>query len=229
MLTFLVLTAVTFSLFGFIIGIWADGFEKLQMIPMLVVTPLTFLGGSFYSVNMLPPGWRTITLFNPVVYLISGFRWSFYEIADVSVGVSVGMTLAFLGGLHDRGVVDFQDRLPAEELTRKRHSGCARGRDRTGIDCAEFTDSSGNGRSGHNSRGSDGRGDAVGMPSTPLTPPPRHRHRRRPRRRRAADRAGHPVAFRAPSWAPPTMPCAWPRCGIASKRQRRWPRPQAKP
>jgi ABC-2 type transport system permease protein len=96
MLTFLVLTAVTFSLFGFIIGIWADGFEKLQMIPMLVVTPLTFLGGSFYSVNMLPSGWRTITLLNPVVYLISGFRWSFYEIADVSVSVSVGMTLTFL-------------------------------------------------------------------------------------------------------------------------------------
>jgi ABC-2 type transport system permease protein len=87
---------VTFSLFGFIIGIWADGFEKLQMIPMLVVTPLTFLGGSFYSVNMLPPAWRTITLLNPVVYLISGFRWSFYEISDVSVGLSVGMTLAFL-------------------------------------------------------------------------------------------------------------------------------------
>ena len=96
MLTFLVLTAVTFSLFGFIIGIWADGFEKLQMIPMLVVTPLTFLGGSFYSVNMLPSGWRTITLLNPVVYLISGFRWSFYEIADVSIGVSVGITLTFL-------------------------------------------------------------------------------------------------------------------------------------
>ena len=96
MLTFLVLTSVTFSLFGFIIGIWADGFEKLQMIPMLVVTPLTFLGGSFYSVNMLPSGWRTITLLNPVVYLISGFRWSFYEIADVSVAVSVGMTLGFL-------------------------------------------------------------------------------------------------------------------------------------
>src|SRR5216683_3300647 len=96
MLTFLVLTAVTFSLFGFIIGIWADGFEKLQMIPMLVVTPLTFLGGSFYSVNMLPSGWRTITLLNPVVYLISGFRWSFYEIADVSVGLSVGITLMFL-------------------------------------------------------------------------------------------------------------------------------------
>ena len=96
MLAFLLLTAVTFSLFGFIIGIWADGFEKLQMIPMLVVTPLTFLGGSFYSVNMLPSGWRTITLLNPVVYLISGFRWSFYEIADVSVGLSVAMTLAFL-------------------------------------------------------------------------------------------------------------------------------------
>jgi ABC-2 type transport system permease protein len=96
MLMFLVLTAVTFSLFGFIIGIWADGFEKLQMIPMLVVTPLTFLGGSFYSINMLPPVWRSITLLNPVVYLISGFRWSFYEIADVSVAVSIGMTTAFL-------------------------------------------------------------------------------------------------------------------------------------
>jgi ABC-2 type transport system permease protein len=87
---------VTFSLFGFIIGIWADGFEKLQMIPMLVVTPLTFLGGSFYSVNMLPSGWRTVALLNPVVYLISGFRWSFYEIADVSVSISIGMTAAFL-------------------------------------------------------------------------------------------------------------------------------------
>jgi ABC-2 type transport system permease protein len=96
MLTFLVLTAVTFSLFGFVIGIWADGFEKLQMIPMLVVTPLTFLGGSFYSIDMLPPTWRTVALLNPVVYLISGFRWSFYEIADVSVAVSIGMTLAFL-------------------------------------------------------------------------------------------------------------------------------------
>ena len=99
MLAFLVLTAVTFSLFGFIIGIWADGFEKLQMIPMLVVTPLTFLGGSFYSVNMLPSGWRTITLLNPVVYLISGFRWSFYEIADVSVALRVGLTLGFLTAL----------------------------------------------------------------------------------------------------------------------------------
>jgi ABC-2 type transport system permease protein len=96
MVLFLMLTAVTFSLFGFIIGIWADGFEKLQMIPMLIVTPLTFLGGSFYSVNMLPPPWRAIALFNPVVYLISGFRWSFYEIADVNVGISVGMTIAFL-------------------------------------------------------------------------------------------------------------------------------------
>ncbi|MEO6945259.1 MAG: ABC transporter permease [Nitrobacter sp.] len=96
MLIFLVLTSVTFSLFGFIIGIWADGFEKLQMIPLLVITPLTFLGGSFYSINMLPAGWQTIALFNPVVYLISGFRWSFYEISDVSVSVSIGMTLGFL-------------------------------------------------------------------------------------------------------------------------------------
>ncbi|MDB5655352.1 MAG: sugar transporter permease, partial [Tardiphaga sp.] len=96
MVTFLVLTAVTFSLFGFIIGIWADGFEKLQAIPLLVVTPLTFLGGSFYSVSMLPSGWRTITLLNPVVYLISGFRWSFYEISDVSVVWSITITLLFL-------------------------------------------------------------------------------------------------------------------------------------
>ena len=117
MLTFLVLTAVTFSLFGFIIGIWADGFEKLQMIPMLVVTPLTFLGGSFYSVNMLPSGWRTITLLNPVVYLISGFRWSFYEIADVSVALSIGMTVGFLVICMAIGVVDLQDRVSAEELT----------------------------------------------------------------------------------------------------------------
>ncbi len=96
MLTFLILTSVTFSLFGFIIGIWADGFEKLQVIPLLVITPLTFLGGSFYSINMLPPVWQTVALFNPVVYLISGFRWSFFEIADVSVGISLGMTCAFL-------------------------------------------------------------------------------------------------------------------------------------
>jgi ABC-2 type transport system permease protein len=96
MILFLVLTAVTFSLFGFIIGIWADGFEKLQVIPLLIITPLTFLGGSFYSINMLPPFWQTVTLFNPVVYLISGFRWSFYGLADVSVGVSLAMTCAFL-------------------------------------------------------------------------------------------------------------------------------------
>lgn len=98
MITFLVLTSVTFSLFGFIIGIWADGFEKLQIIPLLVVMPLTFLGGSFYSVNMLPPFWQTVTLFNPVVYLVSGFRWSFYELADVSLWVSICMTSVFLAG-----------------------------------------------------------------------------------------------------------------------------------
>ena len=96
MVAFLVLTATAFSLFGFIIGLWADSFEKLQVVPLLVITPLTFLGGSFYSISMLPPVWQTITLFNPVVYLISGFRWSFFEIADVQVGVSLGMTLAFM-------------------------------------------------------------------------------------------------------------------------------------
>jgi ABC-2 type transport system permease protein len=96
MIAFLLLTAVTFSLFGFIIGIWADGFEKLQVIPLLILTPLTFLGGSFYSINVLPEPWHTISLFNPIVYLISGFRWSFYGIADVGVGVSLGMTLVFL-------------------------------------------------------------------------------------------------------------------------------------
>jgi ABC-2 type transport system permease protein len=96
MVVFLLLTAVTFSLVGFIIGIWADGFEKLQLVPLLIVTPLTFLGGSFYSIDMLPPVWQTISLFNPVVYLVSGFRWSFYGIADVSVGVSLGMTVAFM-------------------------------------------------------------------------------------------------------------------------------------
>lgn len=96
MLAFLLLTAVTFSLLGFIIGIWAEGFEKLQVIPLLIITPLSFLGGSFYSTNVLPPFWRTVTLFNPIVYLISGFRWSFFGIADVSVGVSLAMTLVFL-------------------------------------------------------------------------------------------------------------------------------------
>ena len=96
MVSFLVLTAVTFSLFGFIIGIWADGFEKLQIIPLLAITPLTFLGGTFYSVSMLPPIWQKITLINPVVYLISGFRWSFYEISDVNVWLSLVMTLGFL-------------------------------------------------------------------------------------------------------------------------------------
>jgi ABC-2 type transport system permease protein len=96
MLGFLVLTAVTFSLFGFIIGVWADGFEKLQIVPMLIVTPLTFLGGSFYSISMLPPIWQKITLFNPVVYLNSGFRWAFFGKADVNIAISIGMTFGFL-------------------------------------------------------------------------------------------------------------------------------------
>jgi ABC-2 type transport system permease protein len=96
MVGFLVLTAITFSLFGFIIGVWADSFEKLQIVPILIITPLTFLGGSFYSISMLPPLWRKITLFNPVVYLVSGFRWSFYGISDVGVGLSLAMTLVFM-------------------------------------------------------------------------------------------------------------------------------------
>jgi ABC-2 type transport system permease protein len=96
MLAFLLLTATTFSVFGFVIGIWAKGFEQLQLIPMLVVTPLTFLGGAFYSIDMLPPRWRTVAFFNPVVYLVSGFRWSFYDTADVAVGISLGMTFLFL-------------------------------------------------------------------------------------------------------------------------------------
>jgi len=96
MVMFLLLTSVTFSLVGFIIGIWADGLEKLQVVPLLLVTPLTFLGGTFYSIDMLPPFWQKVSLFNPIVYLISGFRWSFYGIADVSLGVSLAMTLAFM-------------------------------------------------------------------------------------------------------------------------------------
>ncbi|HEV2611336.1 MAG TPA: ABC transporter permease [Noviherbaspirillum sp.] len=103
MLAFLILTSITFSLFGFIIGIWADGWEKLQIVPIMIVTPLTFLGGSFYSINMLPPFWQKVTLFNPVVYLVSGFRWSFYGVSDVGVAISLGMTVVFmvlcLGGI----------------------------------------------------------------------------------------------------------------------------------
>jgi ABC-2 type transport system permease protein len=98
MALFLVLTAFAFSLFGFIIGVWADGFEKLQLIPLLIITPLTFLGGSFYTIDALPPFWQTVSLFNPIVYLISGFRWSFYEIADVSVTASLAMTAVFMAG-----------------------------------------------------------------------------------------------------------------------------------
>ncbi|WP_105103388.1 ABC transporter permease [Microbulbifer pacificus] len=96
MIGFLILTAVTFSMFGFIIGVWADDFQKLQIIPLMVITPLTFLGGAFYSINMLPEFWQKVTLFNPVVYLISGFRWAFYGVADVNVGISLAMTLLFL-------------------------------------------------------------------------------------------------------------------------------------
>ena len=96
MIAFMVLTSVTFSLLGFIIGIWADGFEKLQIVPLLIITPLTFLGGTFYSVHVLPPLWQTITLFNPVVYLVSGFRWSFYGASDVGVGYSLAMTIGFM-------------------------------------------------------------------------------------------------------------------------------------
>jgi ABC-2 type transport system permease protein len=96
MLAFLALTAVSFSLFGFLLGIWADGWEKLQIVPIMIITPLTFLGGSFYSIDMLPDFWRTATLFNPVVYLVSGFRWAFYGVSDVDVGLSLALTLAFL-------------------------------------------------------------------------------------------------------------------------------------
>lgn len=96
MVSFLILTAVTFSLFGFIIGVWADGFEKLQIVPLMIVTPLVFLGGTFYSIDMLPEVWQTITLFNPVVYLISGFRWAFYGVSDIHIGISVTMIMVFL-------------------------------------------------------------------------------------------------------------------------------------
>jgi ABC-2 type transport system permease protein len=97
MIAFLLLTAVSFSLFGFILGIWADGFEKLQVVPLLIITPLTFLGGTFYSIHVLPSGWQTVALFNPIVYLVSGFRWSFFESSDVHLGVSIAMTFLFLG------------------------------------------------------------------------------------------------------------------------------------
>ena len=110
------LTAVTFSLFGFVIGIWADGFEKLQLVPLLIVTPLTFLGGSFYSISMLPPFWQKVTLFNPVVYLISGFRWSFYGVADVPVAVCLAMTGLFLVICLAAGGVDLPHRLAPQEL-----------------------------------------------------------------------------------------------------------------
>ena len=112
------LTAVTFSLFGFIIGLWADGFQKLQVIPLMIVTPLTFLGGAFYSIDMLPPLWQKITLFNPVVYLISGFRWSFYGMADVNVVISAGGDPRLPRAVPGRGVVDLPDRLEAEGLIR---------------------------------------------------------------------------------------------------------------
>ena len=117
MVLFLVLTAVTFSLLGFIIGIWADGFEQLQLIPLLVITPLTFLGGTFYSINVLPPFWQTVALFNPIVYLISGFRWSFYSIADVGVGISLGDDVRVPGVVPRDRVVDLQDRLSAQKMT----------------------------------------------------------------------------------------------------------------
>ena len=96
MIVFLLLTAVSFSLFGFILGIWADGFEKLQVVPLLIITPLTFLGGTFYSIHVLPETWQTVALFNPIVYLVSGFRWSFFESSDVHIGISIAVTLLFL-------------------------------------------------------------------------------------------------------------------------------------
>ncbi len=125
MIAFLLMTAGTFSLFGFIIGIWAKGFEHLQFIPMLIITPLTFLGGAFYSIDMLPPAWRTFSLFNPIVYLISGFRWSFYGAADVSVGVSIAVTVGFFAVCLARGGLDIQDRLSAEELRSEAAGPCS--------------------------------------------------------------------------------------------------------
>ena len=115
MLTFLVLTSISFSLFGFILGVWADTFEQLQIVPLLIVTPLTFLGGTFYSTSVLPPLWRTVTLFNPLFYLISGFRWSFFGLADVNVGISITVIVLFLL-LCMATVVDLQDRLSVENL-----------------------------------------------------------------------------------------------------------------
>ena len=107
---------MTFALFGFILGLWADGFEKLQIVPMMVISPLTFLGGTFYSIDMLPPFWRNVALFNPIVYLVDGFRWAFFDIAAVGPGISFGMTLTMLAGLRRRGDVDFQDRLQASHV-----------------------------------------------------------------------------------------------------------------
>ena len=116
MITFLVLTAVSFSLFGFILGIWADGFEKLQVVPLLIITPLTFLGGTFYSINVLPPAWQTVALFNPIVYLVSGFRWSFFESSDVHVGRQPRDGAAVPGRMPRHHRLDLQDRLSHQEL-----------------------------------------------------------------------------------------------------------------
>ena len=110
------LTAVTFSLLGFIIGIWADGFERLQLVPLLVIMPLTFLGGTFYSIELLPPVWQTITLFNPIIYLVSGFRWSFFGAADVAVGISLAMTRRFPWRRACDRLVDVPHRLPAQAV-----------------------------------------------------------------------------------------------------------------
>jgi ABC-2 type transport system permease protein len=126
MLLFLLLVAATFCLFGFIVGVWAKGFEQLQVIPLLIVTPLTFLGGSFYSIDMLPEPWRTITLFNPVVYLINGFRWTFFGQADVPVLWSLLATLGFFGPVPDRHQLDFPHRVQAQELERRADKSTAR-------------------------------------------------------------------------------------------------------